>query len=67
MLNFLVDSPNLSLGFTGTDNEIISEAAYLSGVQEGNITRLPVADGFYCFTGYFDCFQTSNLPTESVN
>jgi len=51
VLNFIIDGANLSLGFSGADNKVISEAANLPGIQQENITGLLVTGRFYGSAG----------------
>jgi len=52
MLNFIIDGMEMSYGATSADNKIISEAAYLTGIQQHDIGGLFIAGGGYGFAGY---------------
>jgi hypothetical protein len=57
VLDFLMDRPQLSLGFPAADDKVIGKAANLPGIQQDDIARLPVAGGVDCLAGDLDCFQ----------
>ena len=67
MLNFIIDSMEMSYGATGADNKIISEAAYSTGIQQHNISGLLIAGGGYGFVGYLYCFQQLLLMKSQSN
>ena len=57
MRHFVKDSLHLPAGLAAAQYQIISEAAYLPHVQQGNIRRLFVTGGINRLTGYLYCFQ----------
>ena len=61
MLDFFVNSPELSLGVTGADDKIIGETAYLLGIQQHDIAGLFIAGGNYSFMRYVYRFQNLSL------
>ncbi len=67
MLNFIIDSMELSCGDTSANNKIISEATYLTGIQQHNISGLFIAGGGYGFAGYLYCFQQLLLRKSYSN
>jgi len=52
VVHFLVNGANLALAITGADDEVISKAANLAGVQKDNIAGLLVTGGFYSLACY---------------
>jgi len=65
VLNFFIDSPNLSVSAAGTDDKVVGEVAYGSGIQQNNVAGLFVTGSFNSFMGYFYCFQNANLQKNT--
>ncbi len=47
VLDFIMDGLDLPLGLTATYHEIVSKAAYFSGIQQYSINSLLITGSFY--------------------
>ena len=63
-IDFIVDSAELPLAFTGADNEIIGKPAPTLDIQQHNVTGLSIAGRIDGPAGYFYSFQPANLPNS---
>ena len=63
MFNLIIDRLNLPLALAAAYHKVISKAAHLACIEQGNIRRLLITGGFNCLAGYLYRFQNPCLPT----
>jgi len=61
MFNLIIDGLNLSLALAAAYHEITGEAAYLTHIQQYDVSSLLITSRFYYLPGYFYPLQKPTL------